>query len=546
LAYNRVMIKSLLSLYSWHYPRTLIYLLQTSDFRAVPYLRRYWQTSNFSSLIRHRVLVYNARTKKLLMYLQLGMLLQVAVGLLLVWRWYTDDLLGGWQFGLAIILAYPILWAHLLALGAAGRWLLRPKALGRAIICRLLEAQVKRLRARHSFSVVGVAGSVGKTSTKIAVARVLQSSRRVMWQEGNYNDRVTVPLIFFGHPQPNIFNVFAWIKILIKNERMIAGTYPYQVVVAELGTDGPGQISQFAYLKPELVIVTAVTPEHMEYFGTLDAVAREELSALHFAKRTLVNIDDTPAEYLADRNYIGYGFGKDAAYRVTERKAAGMHGQKVTFDLADAGKFSFELPLLGEQGAKIALAAGAAAHMLGLDDADIRQGLSAITAFAGRMQILHGIKNSTIIDDTYNSSPVAAKAALDVIQSGDAPQKIAILGSMNELGDYSPQAHKEVGEHCDPTKLDWVVALGPDAKKYLAPIAKERGCRVKSFLDPYKAGRFVAKELKEGAVVLAKGSQNRVFAEEAVKSLLADKADEAKLVRQSAYWMGIKRKQFKP
>jgi UDP-N-acetylmuramoyl-tripeptide--D-alanyl-D-alanine ligase len=540
------MIKSLLSLYSWHYPRSLIYLLQTSDNKAIPYLKRYWQTNNFSTLIKHRVLVYSARMQKALFYIRLGMFVQVAVGGLCILRWYADNMTGGWQFGLAIIVAYPIVWAHLIALGVALRWLTRPKALGRAIICRLLEAQVRRLRARHEFSVVGVVGSIGKTSTKIAVARVLQSSRRVMWQEGNYNDRVTVPLIFFGHAQPNIFNVFAWVRILIKNERMIAGKYPYQIVVAELGTDGPGQIMQFAYLKPELVIVTAVTPEHMEYFGTLDAVAREELSALHFAKQSLVNIDDTPAEYLVDRNYIGYGFSKDAAYRVIERQSKDMHGQKVTFMLGAAGRLSFDLPLLGEQGAKIALAAGAAAHMLGLEDEDIKRGLSTITAFAGRMQILNGIQNSTIIDDTYNSSPAAAKAALDVLQSGEAVQRIAILGSMNELGDYSPEAHREVGEHCDPTKLDLVIALGPDAKKYLAPVAKARGCEVKSFLDPYKAGRFIKDQLKDGAVILAKGSQNRVFAEEAIKTLLADPADVAKLVRQSAYWMSVKRKQFKP
>ncbi|HEU4914597.1 MAG TPA: Mur ligase family protein [Candidatus Saccharimonadales bacterium] len=540
------MIKSLLSLYSWQYPRALIYLLQTSDFKTVYYLRRYWQTSNFTAIIRHKVLVYGPQTRKLLFYVRLGMLVQVIVGLFVVWRWWADGLSGGWQFGLAIILAYPIVWAHFLALGVAMRWLLRPKALGRAIICRILEAQVKRLRSRHAFSVVGVVGSIGKTSTKIAVARVLQSSRRVMWQEGNYNDRVTVPLIFFGHAQPHIFNVAAWIRIFIKNEQMIAGAYPYQVVVAELGTDGPGQIMQFAYIKPELVIVTAVTPEHMEYFGTLDSVAREELSALHFAKQALVNIDDTPGDYLVDRNYIGYGFSATAPYRVKERQAKGMHGQKVTFALADAGNFSFNLPLLGEQGAKIALAAGAAAHMLGLEDSDIQKGLADITAFAGRMQILHGIKDSTIIDDTYNASPVAAKAALDVLQSGEAAQRIAILGSMNELGSYSPQAHREVAEHCDPTKLDWVIALGPDAKQYLAPVAKERGCQVKSFLDPYKAGRFVKKELKEGAVVLAKGSQNRVFAEEAIKVLLSDKTDEAKLVRQSDYWMSVKKRQFRP
>jgi UDP-N-acetylmuramoyl-tripeptide--D-alanyl-D-alanine ligase len=159
---------------------------------------------------------------------------------------------------------------------------------------------------------------------------------------------------------------------------------------------------------------------------------------------------------------------------------------------------------------------------------------------------LPGIKNSTLIDDTYNASPVAAKAALDVLYAGQAPQRIAILGSMNELGGYSPEAHREVGDYCDPSKLNLVVTIGKDANQYLAPAAAVRGCQVATFINPYKAGNYVGEQLQEGAVVLAKGSQNRVFAEEALKVLLANAGDADKLVRQSPYWRSVKAKQFKP
>jgi UDP-N-acetylmuramoyl-tripeptide--D-alanyl-D-alanine ligase len=533
-------------LYSWRHPLYALYLWRHHNSRPVAYIKAYWRTKDFSRLDNPNESALTARERLFVALLYAGMALQIAGGLFLIGLGYFYDLPGGWQFGLAALLAYPLVWAHLLIVVAGGWWLAHPKALGRAIICYLLSAQVRRLRKRHQFSVVAVAGSVGKTSTKIAIARLLQASRRVLWQEGNYNDPVTVPLIFFDRPQPNIFNVFAWLKLLIQNEAALRRSYPYQVVVVELGTDAPGFIQQFAYLKPELVVITAVTPEHMEYFGTLDAVAREELGALHFAKQALVNIDDTPALYLEDRNYTSYGLHKGAVYRAEQRKTFSLQGQRVTFRLGEQDSFSLHVPLLGDHGAKIALAAVAVAHMLHIPLDDIKTGAANVTAFAGRMQILHGILDSTIIDDTYNSSPVAAKAALDVLQSGEAPQRIIIMGSMNELGAYSPEAHREVGEYCDPTKLDWVIALGPDAKEYFAPVAKARGCRVRSFLDPYEAGRFVKKHLQEGAVILAKGSQNRVFAEEALKILLADKQDESKLVRQSAYWMGIKQKQFKP
>ena len=531
------------SLYSWRYPLSLI-LLWSRHPNFAHYLRVYWHTSDFSSLNKIKSDL-TRRERLVAMVLYAGIVLQLCTGLALLAAWHWNDLQGGWQFGLAVLLAYPIVWAHLLIVVVCAWWLAHPKALGRAAICRMLESQVRRLRKRHTFSVVAVAGSVGKTSTKIAIARVLQASRQVLWQEGNYNDRVTVPLIFFDCVEPSIFNVPAWISLLVRNEFTLRRPYPYHTVVVELGTDTPGDIAQFAYIKPEVVVITAVTPEHMEFFGTLDNVAREELSVLNYAKRALVNIDDVPAQYLVDREYFGYGVHKDAPFRIAKRVAKGMHGQTVTFTLQDE-QFSLTIPLLGEHGAKIALAAAAAAHMTGVPLADVQNGVAAVSAFAGRMQVLEGIKGSTIIDDTYNSSPVAAKAALDVLQSGEAPQRIVIMGSMNELGDYSPEAHREVGEYCDPTKLDWVIALGPDAKEYLAPVAKERGCQVKAFLDPYKAGEFVKKQLKEGAVVLAKGSQNRVFAEESLKTLLAHAEDEAKLVRQSPYWMGIKGKQFKP
>jgi UDP-N-acetylmuramoyl-tripeptide--D-alanyl-D-alanine ligase len=545
LAYNKIVIKSLFSLYSWRYPRALVYMLQSSEYRVGAFLGWYWRTTDFGRIARNPFII-QPRSRRLLLLLRLGMVLQLAIGLLLIIGWRRYSWAGGAQFGLAIILSYPIVWAHVLALMVALWWLGHPKALGRAVVCRILESQVKRLRRRHSFSVVGVVGSVGKTSTKIAIARLLQVSRRVKWQEGNYNDRVTVPLIFFGHAEPNILNALAWLKIFCQNELIIRKVYPYQVVVAELGTDGPGFMREFAYVKPDLVVVTAVTPEHMEYFGTLEAVAREELSALSFSKRALVNVDDTSAEYLADRDFLSYGTSPKTNYRVTKRDGKGLHGQEVVFDLNGKHKLRFTTSLLGEHGAKIALAAVAAADLMGLEQDDIEKGVAGIGAFAGRMQVLPGILNSTIIDDTYNSSPVAAKAALDVLQSGDAPQRIAIMGSMNELGDYSPQAHREVGEYCDPSKLDLLITIGPDAKEYLAPIAKERGCNVKTFLDPYKAGRYVKKQLKEGAVVLAKGSQNRVFAEESLKVLLASKDDESKLVRQSSGWMAKKAKQFKP
>jgi len=424
---------------------------------------------------------------------------------------------------------------------------IHPKKLGRELVCRILERQVVRLRQKHDFTVIAVVGSMGKTSTKAAIARTIGATKRVVWQNGNYNDRVTVPLVIFNQKLPTLWNATAWSKIWRQNKQMINGEYPYDVVVVELGTDGPGQLAEFAYLQPDLLVVTAISPEHMEYFKTVDAVAAEELSPATFSKRILINDDDIDAryvkQYLAGHDHMAYGFESETTYCVLKRQQDDLTGQKLQLQLAKK-QLEVKTVLLGLQGAKVVTAAAATADLIGLDALQIKKGLDTIEQFAGRMQILSGIKNSTLIDDTYNAAPLTVMVALEVMYRTKAPQRIAILGSMNELGEYTPDAHREVGAYCNPKKLDWVVTIGADAARYLAPVAKKQGCKVKICDSPYEAGQFVKKHLQEKAIVLAKGSQNGVFAEEAVKMLLADPHDASKLVRQSSWWLQKKDRQF--
>jgi UDP-N-acetylmuramoyl-tripeptide--D-alanyl-D-alanine ligase len=418
------------------------------------------------------------------------------------------------------------------------------KRWGKAILSRRLEAQVKQLRAKNTFTVVAVVGSVGKTTTKLTIASMLGTQRRVRYQTGNYNDRLTVPLIFFGQDQPGIFNIPAWLRILRSNARQLKQTYPYDIVVVELGSDGPGQIKDFAYIKPDITVVSALTDEHMAFFKTLDAVAEEELTAATFSTQTLINVDDSPEQYLSGISYLGYGrTGND--YILSERtpQSDGTQALQLSF----GGKTqTITTSLLGEQGAKSILAGVAVADLCGLSGEQITSAAASVQAVPGRMQLLGGINNSTIIDDSYNASPAAMKAALDVLYATPAKQRIALLGNMNEMGELSPGMHKDIGEYCDPSKLNLVVTLGPDANEYLAPAAEAKGCTVQTFASPYLAGEFLKSRVSDGAAVLIKGSQNAVFAEEAIKSLLANPDDAQKLVRQSPDWLKKKHAQFKP
>jgi UDP-N-acetylmuramoyl-tripeptide--D-alanyl-D-alanine ligase len=420
-----------------------------------------------------------------------------------------------------------------------------PKKLGKALLCKLMEKQSRKLRQKYKFTVVAVAGSVGKTSTKLAIAKTLASSMRIRYQDGNYNDRLTVPLILFGHDQPGIFNLLAWAKILRDNNKQLRHGFPYDVVVVELGTDGPGQLRQFEYLRPDITVVTAIAAEHMEYFGNLDAVAREELQPLAYSAKVVLNIDDISADYLPATPFTTYGL-TNGDYHLERRQSEGINGQLIELKLSNNRTLKTSIASLGTQGAKICLAAIAVADIIGLTEDQIKAGLAEVKPAAGRLQVLSGINNSTILDDTYNATPSAMKAALDVLQSLEAPQRIAILGSMNELGKDSAEMHSSVGSVCNSELIDLIVTVGSQASEHLAQAARAQGCKVETFVNPYQAGHFVADHLEEGAIILAKGSQNGVFAEEALKMLLNKPGDAQKLVRQSDEWLKIKRSMFGP
>jgi len=414
------------------------------------------------------------------------------------------------------------------------------------LIAKILGWQVKRLVRKNQPKVIAVTGSIGKTSTKLAVAHILSQKYKTVYQKGNYNDIVSVPLIFFERSIPSLFNPLAWAIVLIKNEFTLAKKYPYEMVVVELGTDAPGQIIEFkGYLSADLGVLTSVTAEHMANFADLGAVAAEELAITQFCEELLVNTDLVAEEYQKTITIPlqTYGVKKTADYKMSD---VIFEGESASFQVSKGQELVVKSAhnQITEPQLYSVTAAVAVANRLGMEAELIDKGIQSLPTVNGRMQQLKGINNSTIIDDTYNASPEAVKAALDTLYRLQAPQKIAVLGNMNELGKYSEPEHIMVGDYCDPAQLDIVLTIGPDANKFLAPTAEARGCKVKSFDDPYSAGEFLKTVIKDNALILVKGSQNKVFAEETTKLILDNPADAAKLVRQSPQWLKIKRKNF--
>lgn len=422
----------------------------------------------------------------------------------------------------------------------------------KAYVLRQLEDAAKRFLASHSgVRVVVVTGSVGKTSTKLAITRVLEQKYRVLvGEKDNYNTEFSVPLGIMKIPYPtNPNDPLQWWAVLKAAKMRPSQPFPYDIIVLELGTDKPGDIAAFGrYIKADIAVVTAVSPEHMEFFKTMEAVATEELSVAKFAKLLVINRDDIEEKYahlLPDgQNIDTYGVNGVAEYHfLLENTAADgfMAGKLVS---PEYGEQSVKLGVIGEQSVKPVVAGALVGIKMGLGPEAVVKGVEAFRPVPGRMQLLRGYEDSLIIDDTYNASPLAVIAGLKTLYTLPHQHKIAILGSMNELGEFSEQAHTEVGQACDSNMLEWVITIGKDAEKYLAPAASRNGCQTRSFIDPHEAGSFVHSVLKPNTAILAEGSQNGVFAEEAVKMLLHSTEDEMKLVRQSEYWRKLKDKHF--
>lgn len=414
-----------------------------------------------------------------------------------------------------------------------------------------LEKSVKKFFEKHpDVRLIAVVGSVGKTSTKIAIGTVLAEKFRVALHEGNHNSELSAPLAILGIEFPeNIRSVRQWMTVFAAVRQRIKMPSGTDVVIQELGTDAPGQIPHFGtYLKPDITVVTSVAPEHMEFFKTMDAVAAEELSAANYSKLALINRDDIDGEYakyITDPVINTYGSTDAAEYRFETTDYTyedGFTGMFVAPEFSEP--VTATIHLVGDHSVRAAVAAGAVGTKLGLTADEISRGLGKVRAVNGRMNILRGREETILIDDTYNSSPLAAASAIRALYQLNVPQRIAVLGDMNELGDMSRQAHEAIGALCDPVQLSHVITVGEQAAQYLAPAARAKGCHVVSVRSPLEAGAYVSKYLEPGAAVLFKGSQGNIYLEEAVKMVLHSTDEEDRLVRQSPAWMAKKQKFF--
>ncbi|ATJ82193.1 UDP-N-acetylmuramoyl-tripeptide--D-alanyl-D-alanine ligase [Halomonas beimenensis] len=332
-----------------------------------------------------------------------------------------------------------------------------------------------------------VTGNSGKTTVKQMLATLLARRGETLATRGNLNNDIGAPLTLLE-----------------------LAPYHRQAVV-ELGANHLGEIAWTASLaEPRVAVITNVTGAHVGEFGGMGRIAQakaEILASLPGDGVAVLNRDDRYfaawASLAAPREVLDFGFSPSARLRAETLvcDALGRYAFTLFLDGRDLGRV--KLALLGRHNVANALAAGAAALAMGLSPSDVVAGLEAVTPMPGRLDIVAGVKETRLLDDTYNANPGAVKAALDLLVSLPGPHW-CLLGAMGELGEASDRLHAEVGEHARALGIDFLGTVG-EAARPASRAFGEAGCH---FDDREALTRHVLGHLPPGASVLVKGSRS--------------------------------------
>lgn len=404
---------------------------------------------------------------------------------------------------------------------------------------------------RQKPTIIGITGSVGKTTTKDAIYATIRNSISARKSEKSFNSEIGVPVTVLGLNN-GWNNPFLWAKNIIDGFfiAFFSKEYP-AVLVLEMGIDRPGDMERLTkWITLDIVVLTRLpsVPVHVEYFGTAEAVVEEKMKLVNALKPegTLVyNHDDE----IIQRQLEGVlpralGFSRYVPSDFTGGADRTVYHDSlpvgISFTIAHEGESPTLIlkDTLGTQHVYACAAAAAVADVLGIPLAQSVAALHELDTPVGRMRLIPGIKSTMLIDDTYNSSPTACEQALSTLSEIKyAKRKIAVLGDMLELGRFSSDEHEKIGALV-PKSADMLLTVGVRARK-IAEGALNHGMSEENILqyeDSDRAGRELQNLLQPGDVVLIKASQG-IRAEKIVEEVMAHpELAGSLLVRQDVEW----------
>lgn len=366
----------------------------------------------------------------------------------------------------------------------------------------LVESTTKALRDLAEYyrksldiKVVGITGSVGKTSTKEMIASVLSEKYRVLKTEGNYNNEIGLPLTIF--------------KIRAEHE----------VAVLEMGISEFGEMHRLATMaNPDICVITNIGLCHLENLKTRDGILKAKTESFAHLKKdgiAILNGDDdklSTVRQVGDKEPVFYGMEEKMEYREDAKKSVyatgvenlGLYGMQARIHTLE-GERDVRIPIPGEHNVYNALAATAVGLSLGLSLDQISSGILKAKTIGGRTNLLN-TGSMTVIDDCYNANPVSMKASIDVLATVEG-RKIAVLGDMGELGENEKKLHYEVGEYLAKKEIDVLFCAGELSEEIAKAAQKEsKTCEVYYFKTRDALLEQLLPFLKKGDTVLVKAS----------------------------------------
>lgn len=421
------------------------------------------------------------------------------------------------------------------------------------IVEKILKFLTKKYLAKHNPKIIAITGSNGKTSTREAIYAVLKSRYNVRKSDKNYNTEIGVPLSVLGVSAPKRF--WGWPIVLFRAYQIANySKRAPKILILEMAADKPGDLKYLTdFIRPDISIVTSIgdLPVHVEAFSGPKAVAEEKSHIIRVLETNgiaILNHDDKMVLDMKNKtkgHVFTFGFERGPNIRALEEKSVFCTQE----DASDFCGVSFKVEsddrvvpvrlknVFGKPPVYAALASFAVGKVLDMNLIEIAEALKDYEPPKGRMNLIEGIRDSLVLDDTYNSSPIAVVAALEVLNNISAKRKIAVLGDMKELGKYGKEAHEMIGR--EVAKFVNLLFVVGEQSKLIAKSAIKEGFakeNIYEFMHSIDAGMALNGIVEKDDAILVKGSQSMRM-ELVIEEIMAHPEKKKNLlVRQDWPW----------
>ena len=469
------MFEIISSIFSPRYPETIVYMLQSTEYRIWPFLRWYWRTNNFNRVAKRRQLERTKVTRLLLLILRLGIFLQIAGGAVVLGLGLNDKFAPGIGWGIGLLISYPVVWAHLIIFPTIlGRWLIIVPGERKQI------AQTRDILSKHSGIKIAVAGSYGKTSMKELLLTVLGAGKDVAATPANKN-------VASSHAQ------FA---------RKLTGKE--DVIIIEYGEGAPGDVNRFSLTtQPNIGVITGVAPAHLDRYKTIEAAGKDIFSLADYLRGEHVYVNDESKDakpFIKPQYHLYSQKGLDD-WNVKDVEIS-LEGTSYTLTEGDKD-YRIKSGLLGRHQIGPLTAAVAIAEELGLTKKQIEAGISKTTPFEHRMEPRH-LYGAWIVDDTYNGNIEGMRVGLEFLHELKAKRKIYVTPGLVDQGKEAEKVHWRLGELIAKSNPDKVVLIRNSAVEFIQAGMRQGGYKgeVVIEIDPLNFYTHLDQFIAAGDIVL--------------------------------------------